>query len=682
MDSLFGAGSGCTKSVMKPSLPPPCDCQPLTKAAQRREAGSDAREQIADFATRLVHMTRQAVMYDNSSPSQQLIDIYKELGEQRLQIRQIESRFPRTKRTNYEQTRLVSQFRTAFYEEPLKFKSTSDSTETQDSCTVDVFYDCASRLSMDPSGCSVDALRTKFSGSPDYYFEMRPSFYPEQYMAKGLLTNPVFVFGVTQPEEDHLIRRFFILYAETPRQWHRMIISFTCFDAQTQSSILRSEEANDCEFHYYSLPATLQDLLLNTILPRLELFYSVTSLSMCLRKDEHNRIAVESQKVEATEDHVEHKQSDEAQTLQDIDDLGCDKFSEREVVFMSRISSTCFQVLVKSRICVEQKLPFAGAGERKYRDYFKDLKLLHSLRDCSGVVEFIGVVLSHTSLNLKSYLYELPLIESLQTFVGYLSCKSVAIQWSIKAFWARQIIQAVSEVHKRGVVVGRLSIHTIALRADGTAVLSRIGSPRRRLVNRKGDSPPELRNASTAGDNTSWKSLNFRTDIFQLGDVLWRLAEEKAKIGGCFCIKQGCTNFPRHTCRADHTNPVELPACGDGIPPYFNHIIRQCRLPDPKDRPPARKLAELLSDSGDSEHPPSGLTKLLTSYSSHVEGSLCIYCEECGVLISDVHFHCYTCYSGEFDVCESCHEQGVHCCNSEHQLVKRTIKNGAIVDDC
>lgn len=42
--------------------------------------------------------------------------------------------------------------------------------------------------------------------------------------------------------------------------------------------------------------------------------------------------------------------------------------------------------------------------------YFNDLKLLKSMHGCTGVAEFIDLVLDDTRSHLRSYLYEYPVL--------------------------------------------------------------------------------------------------------------------------------------------------------------------------------------------------------------------------------------------------------------------------------
>ncbi len=231
--------------------------------------------------------------------------------------------------------------------------------------------------------------------------------------------------------------------------------------------------------------------------------------------------------------------------------------------------------------------------------------MLHSLRGCTGIVEFIGVVLDDTRLHFRSYLHEYPVLGTILTTLVCAQSKSEVVPWPARETWARQIIRAISDVHSKGSVVGRLCmLNKIGVRADGTAILTGIRISERHLSNKGGLLAPELRNISKTDRKTPEEMVNFRTEIFQLGLILWLLAEHKTNTAGYFCSKSGCTNSPRYMCTADHANPVELTDCSPGIPSYFNDIIG-CRSPDPKMRPTALKLAKILPCKEDAQTSPN-----------------------------------------------------------------------------
>ena len=62
-------------------------------------------------------------------------------------------------------------------------------------------------------------------------------------------------------------------------------------------------------------------------------------------------------------------------------------------------------------------------------------------------------------------------------------------------------------------------------------------------------------------------------------------------------------------------------------------------------------------------------------------GDHIITCDECEAKIEDVHSHCAVCKGGDYDICESCIDGGKFCLNKDHQLTKRFILKGSIVED-
>lgn len=56
-----------------------------------------------------------------------------------------------------------------------------------------------------------------------------------------------------------------------------------------------------------------------------------------------------------------------------------------------------------------------------------------------------------------------------------------------------------------------------------------------------------------------------------------------------------------------------------------------------------------------------------------------VYCNICEENVDNVHYHCGSCDNGDFDLCEKCVEEGKHCENEEHWMIKRTIVNGEVI---
>ncbi|KAK0727082.1 hypothetical protein B0T26DRAFT_737892 [Lasiosphaeria miniovina] len=57
-----------------------------------------------------------------------------------------------------------------------------------------------------------------------------------------------------------------------------------------------------------------------------------------------------------------------------------------------------------------------------------------------------------------------------------------------------------------------------------------------------------------------------------------------------------------------------------------------------------------------------------------------VCCNTCERTIPDVHYHCSTCDDGDFDLCQECVGLGVTCHGNDHWLIKRFVKNGAVIN--
>lgn len=56
-----------------------------------------------------------------------------------------------------------------------------------------------------------------------------------------------------------------------------------------------------------------------------------------------------------------------------------------------------------------------------------------------------------------------------------------------------------------------------------------------------------------------------------------------------------------------------------------------------------------------------------------------VCCNNCEKTIPDMHYHCSTCDDGDFDLCQTCVDAGVSCYSGDHWLIKRTTRNGVLV---
>lgn len=59
--------------------------------------------------------------------------------------------------------------------------------------------------------------------------------------------------------------------------------------------------------------------------------------------------------------------------------------------------------------------------------------------------------------------------------------------------------------------------------------------------------------------------------------------------------------------------------------------------------------------------------------------SFAVSCNTCERIVPDAHYHCSTCDDGDFDLCQTCIDQGITCHSDDHWLIRRTVVNGALV---
>ena len=558
--------------------------------------------------------------------------------------------------------------------------SASENSTLVDGSGSSIYFDCGPTVSangrfsvddwfnVDGSMALMNEIHAELSGSPDYKFERMPSFYPEQYTTEGLFSDPIFVVAMLPSRQDHRTHNYYIMYAETPRRWQRVIVSATFFGISKSERGLRGVASDDEDAVCKTLPLTFRKSI-SSVLADLQLFSSITRINLSF-PDTLN--LTRPLNIEAVEDLSEVGMCNQEEILQYIEDRGCTQYLESEVSVESRIASTLYKVKVKSQICTERKVPFATARsgvKNGSREYINDLKLLKAVQGCSGVSKFIGVVLDDTRTHLRSYLYEHPALGTVCSMIYYANSKSEIIPWFIRLAWSSQIIQAVADVHGRGLAVGgKLHFATIGVRADGNILLTNFKS----------------------SDQTSWSScdvtapvqcaMGLRAEISQLAYILWRLAAHlinDAQARQLFCNNAGCRAYPRYTCTADHRNPLELPSCPEGVPQYFNNIIRDCRSPDPKQRPTASELARIMSDNCHVRIHPVHVENILVRYAA--SPILGVRCDECGTNCVDLHFHCNVCEQADFDLCQNCVEQGIHCYVPQHKLLKRVFKDGSCI---
>ena len=141
----------------------------------------------------------------------QLASIYRALGDQHVQLRQLSSAVKRSTKQAGNETQ-ASNLLGGIDSSPLIMEP----EENQDPEALDIFYDCGSRFSVDDVATSVHRLNAKFPGSPYYHFENSEAFFPQEYTTEGLFSQPLIAFTIVKSKEHRYTQDYFLLYAKTP----------------------------------------------------------------------------------------------------------------------------------------------------------------------------------------------------------------------------------------------------------------------------------------------------------------------------------------------------------------------------------------------------------------------------------------------------------------------------------
>ncbi|KAL9607429.1 MAG: hypothetical protein Q9167_007659 [Letrouitia subvulpina] len=614
-------------------------------------------------------------------PHNHLAQIYYELRENRAQIQHLTQKLAIDEAND---RRLLSTDLKDEFEPCHRYidevQDVAEASEDYASDSTDGFDDCVSHFSEDNSHTLVDRLHTHFNHrmSPDDFFETPLTFVGEKYTVETRLGEPAAVVAMTEIDHSsiHRLQKYFLIYAEAPRLWRRVTISAMILRS-SQFSVYSEVAAPDIILSSHkTLPGNLQHQL-QGLLKSLALLETVTKISLTIAEHFAGNYTINIPSVAVSEDLDESYINHEKDILQDIQHMDVPQYLQSEVIVQERMDAVTYLAQVESRPCMERKIPFSGGGlpgDNGLKRFWQDLKLTRSLYACNGVVQFMGVVLDDTKTHVKSFLQELPALGTIRSILAHAELRQEPIPWSVRATWASQIISAVAEIHSKGFVVGLLHINFTNVRSDGRAVLNLRKRGYNYSINRDGEIAQESRHVPN--HSIQPRKLDFCSDIFMLGMLLWQIAEHRSNIGGYLCLRNACTSVPRHSCNAEHINPVELPPCIDKeVPQSFNLLISLCRKADPRKRPPARTLLQYI----DPKSQPSNIAELQKKYTN--THSFLVCCAECGTVVdSNAWYHCNICHFADFDLCSPCVSQGVRCFDKKHQLVKRIFKNGSVTN--
>ncbi|KAF2243133.1 hypothetical protein BU26DRAFT_402246, partial [Trematosphaeria pertusa] len=367
--------------------------------------------------------------------------------------------------------------------------------------------------------------------------------------------------------------KFFITFAEEPNKWRRVTVS--CDYRQLEPDSL---EADLKSLHYQRDKSARIYEAIRDSLPDIQFYDTVTNLKL---QTSDGRLHVH-----VTEDVNEIIPYP---SLSAVDHLTCHKFYERSVCFDSHISGFVYKVSVGGRTYIKKEIPGPDAVE----EFLYEINALCSLKDSKSVIKFEGIIVDEKSELIKglliSYADQGALVDLIYDYKN-----SDHMPWERREKWAKQIVEGLSEIHEAGFVQGDFTLSNIVIdHYDDAKIID---------INRRGCpvgwEPPELARLIESGQRISIY-IGVKSDLFQLGMVLWALAEQH-----------------------DEPERQERPLTRslsryNTIPEYFKDMVRVCLSDAPRERPSAKDILARFPDRNTVEHQPAVMVDSRQSVSTH-----------------------------------------------------------------
>lgn len=360
------------------------------------------------------------------------------------------------------------------------------------------------------------------------------------------------ILNLSMHFRDHSPReKFFLTYAEHPHKWRRVTVSCDYRDAPPESlerdlqslSFQRDKSARIYE-------------AIRSSLPDIQFYDTVTNLKLETRDDRLH--------VHVTEDLNEIIPYPSVNAVQH---LKCSRYTEDELNFESHMSGFVYKVKVHDQIWIKKEIP----GPDSVDEFLYEVNALNELKGSKHVIQFQGLVLDATKTIVKGLLIGFAeqgaLVDILYDNKGHLA-------WPRRERWAKQIVQGLSEIHEAGFVQGDFTLSNIVIDEYDEAQIidiNRRGCP-------VGWEPPEISKLIESSQRISMY-IGVKSDLFQLGMVLWALAEEEDE--------------PERKPR-----PLTLEHRQGDIPEHYQRLVKICLSSKPKDRLGAKQLLPIFPDMG------------------------------------------------------------------------------------
>ena len=385
--------------------------------------------------------------------------------------------------------------------------------------------------------------------------------------------------------------KFFVTYAETPSRWRRLTVS-----CDYRNAGIDSLEGDLRGLRYQRDKSARIFEAIRDSLPDIQFFDTVTNLK--LETDRDGRLHVH-----VTEDVNETITYPSASVIEGLD---CPTFRESAVVFDSHLSGFVYKVKVDGEVLIKKEIPGPDAVD----EFLYEVQALHTLKRLDYVISFRGVVVDDgdgedggRGQRIKGLLIA---FAERGALVDILYDEKGRVSWPRRERWARQIVQGLSEIHEAGFVQGDLTLSNVVIDGNDDANIidiNRRGCP-------VGWEPPEMK-PLIANRLKVGMFIGVKSDLFQLGMVLWALATQNDEPE---LQKRPLTLAlaPRDRNRGSGDQNVE--DAGEQVhpPAWFQLLVNVCLSERPQDRVSAKDLLVTFPPF-ERGHSPKGPASLSTA---------------------------------------------------------------------
>ncbi|KAK7734917.1 hypothetical protein SLS53_007694 [Cytospora paraplurivora] len=340
--------------------------------------------------------------------------------------------------------------------------------------------------------------------------------------------------------------KFFVTYREKDMHWRRVTISLDYRNAPDNSLELDLHETKFQRDKSAKIYEAIRESLAD-----IQFYETVTNLKL---QTTDGRLHVHV--VEDVNEIIHYP------TVRMIQHLNCRRVRESDIDFDSHMSGFVYKVGVDREALIKKEIP----GPDTVDEFLYEINALSRLSNSRNVIQFYGVVVDDYEEHVKGLLIS---YADQGALIDVLFDHDRNIPWARRERWARQIVEGLSEIHEAGFVQGDFTLSNIVIDDDDNAKIidiNRRGCP-------VGWEPPETTPLIESNQRISMY-IGVKSDLYQLGMVLWALAEQEDE--------------PESRGR-----PLRLDENLE-IPNWYRTVVDICLADDPRNRMQAVDLLRLF----------------------------------------------------------------------------------------